>query len=99
VFTNILLCAVEVDRMRLRKNTLVCSLEPRSPLISAYDIHEWIHETEPSGRPITEGNCLTRCKNRGLAQYITVSPIFTIWPFRRFSFEPVNCGGDESVST
>ena len=28
-----------------RTNTLVCCFDPRSPRISAYDIHEWIHET------------------------------------------------------
>jgi hypothetical protein len=56
-------------------------------------IHQLLIHFEPSGKPITEGNCLTRCKNRGLAQYITIFPIFTIWPFRRFNFGPVNCGG------
>jgi hypothetical protein len=27
-----------------RQNTLVCSFEPTSPRITAYQIHEWIHE-------------------------------------------------------
>jgi len=27
-----------------RLNTLVCIFDPRSPRISAYDIHEWIHD-------------------------------------------------------
>jgi hypothetical protein len=30
--------------MTERQNTLTCSFEPRSPRISAYEIHEWIHE-------------------------------------------------------
>jgi hypothetical protein len=30
--------------MTERQNTLTCSFEPRSPKISAYEIHEWIHE-------------------------------------------------------
>ena len=27
-----------------RPNTLVCSFDPASPRINAWDIHEWIHE-------------------------------------------------------
>jgi hypothetical protein len=27
-----------------RRNTLVYSLDPRSPRINAFEIHEWIHE-------------------------------------------------------
>jgi hypothetical protein len=45
VFINTLLCAVKVDRMSERKNTLVCCFYSRNPLISAYDIHECIHVT------------------------------------------------------
>ena len=28
-----------------RLNTLACIFDPRSPRISAYNIHEWIHDT------------------------------------------------------
>src|SRR5215475_14686293 len=28
-----------------RQNTLVCCFDPRSPRITAFDIHEWIHQT------------------------------------------------------
>ena len=28
-----------------RHKTLVCSFDPRSPSITVYDIHEWIHDT------------------------------------------------------
>jgi hypothetical protein len=28
-----------------RQNTFVCALDPQSPRISAYEIHEWIYET------------------------------------------------------
>jgi hypothetical protein len=31
--------------MAERQNTLVCIFDPRSPRISAYQIHEWIYET------------------------------------------------------
>ena len=27
-----------------RPNTLVCSFDPTSPRITAWDIHEWIHD-------------------------------------------------------
>jgi len=27
-----------------RHKTLVCSFDPRSPSITAYDIHEWIYD-------------------------------------------------------
>jgi hypothetical protein len=27
-----------------RQNTLVCTFDPQSPRISAFEIHEWIHE-------------------------------------------------------
>ena len=30
--------------MAERQQTIVCSFEPSSPKISAYDIHEWIFE-------------------------------------------------------
>ena len=30
--------------MRERRNTTVCSFEPESPRISAFEIHEWIHD-------------------------------------------------------
>jgi hypothetical protein len=45
VFTNIQLCVVEVGRISGRKNTLVYCFDPISPRISAYDLHDWIHET------------------------------------------------------
>jgi len=35
---------LEID-MSDRHVTLVCSFNPRSPSITAYDIHEWIHDT------------------------------------------------------
>jgi hypothetical protein len=28
-----------------RQNTFVCAFDPQSPRISAFDIHEWIHNT------------------------------------------------------
>ena len=31
--------------MSERQNTLVFAFDQHSPLITAYDIHEWIHET------------------------------------------------------
>jgi hypothetical protein len=31
-------------RMAERQNTLTCSFDPKSPRISAFEIHEWIHE-------------------------------------------------------
>jgi hypothetical protein len=31
--------------MAERQNTIVCSFDPASPRITAYDIHEWIHDT------------------------------------------------------
>jgi hypothetical protein len=31
--------------MAERRNTLVCTFDPASPRITAYDIHEWIYET------------------------------------------------------
>ena len=31
--------------MTERENTLVCTFDPQSPRITAYDIHEWIYET------------------------------------------------------
>jgi len=30
--------------MAERQNTVVCSFDPSSPRINAYDIHEWLHE-------------------------------------------------------
>jgi hypothetical protein len=45
VFANILLCTVKVGRKYGRKSKPVCCFDPRSPRISAYDIHEQIHET------------------------------------------------------
>jgi hypothetical protein len=33
---------VKEDKMSGRKNTIVCSIDQRSPRLSAYDIHEWI---------------------------------------------------------
>jgi len=29
--------------MRERQNTIICAFDLRSPLISAYEIHEWIY--------------------------------------------------------
>jgi hypothetical protein len=29
--------------MAERQNTVVCSFDPSSPRITAYDIHEWLH--------------------------------------------------------
>jgi len=31
--------------MSERQNTLVCTFDPQSPRITAYDIHEWIYDT------------------------------------------------------
>jgi len=31
--------------MTERENTSVCTFDPQSPRITAYDIHEWIYET------------------------------------------------------
>lgn len=31
--------------MSERRNTLVCAFDQQSPRITAYDIHEWIHDT------------------------------------------------------
>jgi hypothetical protein len=31
--------------MAERRNTVICFFEPNSPKISAFEIHEWIHET------------------------------------------------------
>jgi hypothetical protein len=31
--------------MAERQNTVVCSFDPSSPRITAYDIHEWLHKT------------------------------------------------------
>jgi hypothetical protein len=31
--------------MTERRNTMICAFDPKSPKISAYDIHEWIYET------------------------------------------------------
>jgi hypothetical protein len=31
--------------MAERQNTLVCIFDPRSPRISAFQIHQWIYET------------------------------------------------------
>jgi len=31
--------------MSVRLTTLVCIFHPRSPRISAYNIHEWIHDS------------------------------------------------------
>jgi hypothetical protein len=31
-----------VNNMSERQNTVVCALDPASPRISAYDIHEWL---------------------------------------------------------
>jgi hypothetical protein len=30
--------------MAERRNTIVCTFDPTGPKISAYDIHEWIHD-------------------------------------------------------
>jgi phage tail tube protein FII len=30
--------------MEERKNTLVCTFDPKSPCLTAFEIHEWIHE-------------------------------------------------------
>ena len=35
---------LETD-MSDRQKTLVCNFDPRSPRISAHDIHEWIYDT------------------------------------------------------
>jgi hypothetical protein len=31
--------------MSERQNTIVCFFDPKRPRISAFDIHEWIHDT------------------------------------------------------
>jgi len=33
------------SKMAACQNTIVCTFDPTSPRISAFDIHEWIHET------------------------------------------------------
>jgi hypothetical protein len=55
VFTNIgevnlgeslgKVCDAQKERMTERENTLVCTFDPQSHRITAYDIHEWIQET------------------------------------------------------
>jgi hypothetical protein len=38
-------CKEEVlSQMAERLNTAVCSFDPSSPMISAFEIHEWLHE-------------------------------------------------------
>jgi len=32
-------------KMTERRNTLVCTFDPASPRITAYDVHEWIYDT------------------------------------------------------
>jgi len=34
-----------IGNMSVRLNTLACIFDPRSPRISVYNIHEWIHDT------------------------------------------------------
>jgi len=36
---------LETD-MSYRQKTLVCGFDPRSPRISAHDIHEWIYDAQ-----------------------------------------------------
>ena len=33
-----------VARMSDRQYTIMCCFDPRSPILKAYHIHEWIHE-------------------------------------------------------
>jgi hypothetical protein len=35
----------ELGKMIERQNTIVCFFDPKGTRMSAYDIHEWIHDT------------------------------------------------------
>jgi len=61
-----LIVVLEED-MSDRLMTLVCSFDPRSPNISAYDIHEWIHDT----LSLAEGD-ITMIKIDGLNRRIFI---------------------------